>query len=288
MHRLGFILLILPLISVAEVVVPIDVVENSVNIRLSPDASSEIVGKLNQGTWLPLVESTEGWHEVEIAGDATGFISADWTSVADEAPAGFLVMNTEAEEKAEDVEAVAAAEPEAEEPADEDGQPPAEEPQAEVAAVEASDGETGLSVASEDAPHALAMPESVSAPETPEVPVEAAPAEEAVADTDVEDEVAEVAEVVADVEPADDMVAEVETAPSADQANDEPEVASPPADDVDAVADVDEAVADNVEDAADVDEATTPAVVSTATPGIQGPPGPQGPMGPPGPPGPPS
>ena len=258
MHRLGFILLILPLISVAEVVVPIDVVENSVNIRLSPDASSEIVGKLNKGTWLPLVESTDGWHEVEIAGEATGFISADWTSVVDEAPAGYLVMNTEAEEQVEDVEAIAAAEPEPQEAADEDSQASAEEPQAEVAAVEAADGETGLSVANEDAPHALAMPESVSAPETPEVPVEAAPAEEAIADTDVEDDVAEVAEVEADVEavePAEEMIAEVETAPAVDEANDEPEPVSSPADEIDAVADVDEAVADDVEDVSDVDEA---------------------------------
>ena len=88
MKRLGLILLILPIFSAAEVVVPVDSVENNVNIRMSPDAKSEIVGKLNQGDWLRLVSSEPGWHEVEIAGGATGFISADWTNVLAEPPAG--------------------------------------------------------------------------------------------------------------------------------------------------------------------------------------------------------
>ncbi len=86
MKRLGCLLLILPLLATAEVVVPIDSVENNVNIRMSPDAKADIVGRLDQGDWLTLVNSTPGWHEVEIAGGATGFISADWTKVLDEAP----------------------------------------------------------------------------------------------------------------------------------------------------------------------------------------------------------
>jgi len=88
MKRLGCILLFLPLIAAADVVVPVDKVENSVNIRMSPDAKSEIVGRLNQGDWLILVESIPGWHEVEISGGATGFISADWSRVLDKAPGG--------------------------------------------------------------------------------------------------------------------------------------------------------------------------------------------------------
>jgi len=87
MHRLAFILLILPLFSAAEVVVPIDSVEDSVNIRMTTDAKSEIVGKLQQGSWARLVKSTPGWHEIEISGGATGFISADWTNVLGEPPA---------------------------------------------------------------------------------------------------------------------------------------------------------------------------------------------------------
>ena len=87
MQRLAFILLILPLFSAAEVVVPIDSVEDSVNIRMTTDAKSEIVGKLQQGSWARLVESTPGWYEIEISGGATGFISADWTNVLGEPPA---------------------------------------------------------------------------------------------------------------------------------------------------------------------------------------------------------
>lgn len=84
---LGLSVCMLPLLAAAEVVVPIDSVENFVNIRLSPDAKSEIVGRLQQGESTPIVRSIPEWHEVEIAGDATGFISADWTNVLDHAPA---------------------------------------------------------------------------------------------------------------------------------------------------------------------------------------------------------
>lgn len=80
----------------AEVVVPIDSVEEHVNIRLSPDAKSEIVGRLEQGDSAVLVATNDGWHEVEIVGGSTGFISADWTNVLAAAP-------TPAEETAESV-----------------------------------------------------------------------------------------------------------------------------------------------------------------------------------------
>ena len=82
MNRLiAMLVLFLPLSAWADVVVPIDEVENNVNIRLSPDAASEIVGRLDQGSSTELVRSIEGWHEVQLAGDATGYISADWTRV---------------------------------------------------------------------------------------------------------------------------------------------------------------------------------------------------------------
>ena len=97
MSRLtAMLFLFLPLSGLADSVVPIDEVDNNVNIRLSPDAASEVVGKLDQGSSTELVRSIEGWHEVQLEGDATGYISADWTRVV---PDGEVV-----EEVAEEVE----------------------------------------------------------------------------------------------------------------------------------------------------------------------------------------
>ncbi len=73
--------MLLPFVCAADVVVPIDKVESSVNIRSAPDASSDVVGRLKQGESLRLVGSEPGWHEVQLTGDATGFISADWARV---------------------------------------------------------------------------------------------------------------------------------------------------------------------------------------------------------------
>ncbi len=84
---LGLLVCVLALPSAAEVVVPIDSVEFHVNIRMSPDAKSEIVGRLYQGDSAAVVHSSPEWHEVEIAGGATGFISVDWTILLDEVPA---------------------------------------------------------------------------------------------------------------------------------------------------------------------------------------------------------
>lgn len=109
MERLaGLLLLLLPLFAAAEVVVPIESVKSHINIRMSADAKSEIVGHLNQGDYLPLVESIADWHVVEIAGGATGFVSADWSVVLDEPPA-----------KSDEVDVVAEAEAGLSEPAPE-------------------------------------------------------------------------------------------------------------------------------------------------------------------------
>ena len=82
MRMLSVMLLsILPLAVHADVVVPAEKVENSVNIRLEPDAASDVVGKLKKGESLPHVSSDSGWHEVQLEGDATGYISADWSMV---------------------------------------------------------------------------------------------------------------------------------------------------------------------------------------------------------------
>lgn len=83
---LGLLIIILPTLVAAEVVVPIDSVENSVNIRMLADSATEIVGKLKQGESLPLIKSVPDWHEVEIAGGGSGFVSADWSNVLEEAP----------------------------------------------------------------------------------------------------------------------------------------------------------------------------------------------------------
>lgn len=100
--RIGLLLLLFPVVCMADSVVPIDAVEESVNIRLSPDATSEIVGKLEQGSSAELVNSIEGWHEVKLVGGATGFISADWTRVVTDAE---LAVRVEAATAAEEVTA---------------------------------------------------------------------------------------------------------------------------------------------------------------------------------------
>lgn len=77
---------LIPLCSAADFVIPIEAVKNHVNIRLSPDSASEVVGKLNQGESVLLVDTQEGWYEVALPGDATGYISSDWTEVTQEVP----------------------------------------------------------------------------------------------------------------------------------------------------------------------------------------------------------
>ncbi len=83
----------------ADSVIPIETVEEYVNIRLMPDSATEIVGHLNQGESVQIVSTQEGWYEVVLEGDATGYISADWTLVVD--AAALAVMRERiAEEKA--------------------------------------------------------------------------------------------------------------------------------------------------------------------------------------------
>ncbi len=96
-------ILLLPLSCLADSVVPIDEVENNVNIRLSPDAASEIVGRLDQGSSTELVRSIEGWHEVQLEGDATGYISADWTRVVSDELVEDEVVEVVVEELVEEV-----------------------------------------------------------------------------------------------------------------------------------------------------------------------------------------
>ena len=110
---IGLTACMLPLLSAAEVVVPIESVEEHVNIRMVPDTKSEVVGRLYRGDSAKLVQSIPEWHEVEIAGGATGYISAEWTLVVDLVPAQRIeeapkklaaeVKETPATSKADDV-----------------------------------------------------------------------------------------------------------------------------------------------------------------------------------------
>lgn len=81
MNKLTILFLLFPVLSIADIVVPADKVENSVNIRLNADTGSDVVGELHKGESLTLVESIEGWHEVRLEGGSTGFISSDWSRV---------------------------------------------------------------------------------------------------------------------------------------------------------------------------------------------------------------
>ena len=99
----------LPLIGLADSVVPVDAVESYVNIRSAPEAGSEVVGRLHQGTSLPLVASADGWNEVELEGGGSGYISGAWTTivpdVAEAAPQAEVaaVANAATEDVAEAV-----------------------------------------------------------------------------------------------------------------------------------------------------------------------------------------
>jgi len=95
--------IVFPLPSAADVVVPVETVKQFVNIRAESDAESDIIGRLYQGDNMPLVQSVEGWHEIEIEADFNGFISADWTKVISEAE---LAGDVEESEEPEVVEVV--------------------------------------------------------------------------------------------------------------------------------------------------------------------------------------
>jgi len=183
---LSLILLALsPVATAADVVVPVDSVENHVNVRMEADAKSEIVGKLSQGSSLPFHRTISGWHEVQLEDEAYGFVSEDWSLVIteDEFAARQEVAEVEAvaevAEEAEIVEEVAAVE------------------EAEIVE-EVTDGE------------------EVDVVEELAADVEEAETVEAVADV----EEAEIVEAVADVEEAE-IVEEVEETAEVEEADTE-------------------------------------------------------------------
>jgi len=249
----GILVLMLSASAGADVVVPTESVQNSVNIRMSADSASEIVGRLNQGDYLPLVESTAEWHEVEIAGGATGFISADWTLVLDEPPA-------------------VAEEPEPEPDVDEEDS----SPDTVVAAVEEELAPEEKFVAEE----ATVTEESVA-----EVDVETeSTGEEVVADTDEETLAVEVEDEIAAIAEVDEMIEESLEAPVEEMVEELVE-AEEVAEEV--VSDMPDAEADLITAEREESKVEHPTpVVTNAEAGPQGLPGIPGPQGIPGPPGP--
>ena len=100
---LGLLILAMPLVSAADFVVPVDSVDSYVNIRQSSEAGTEVVGRLQKGIPLRLVETIPGWHEVELDDEGTtGFVSSDWANVISE-EATQLVDEPEPEPVVEEV-----------------------------------------------------------------------------------------------------------------------------------------------------------------------------------------
>lgn len=77
----------LPSLTVADVVVPIDSVEQFVNIRAETNVESYVIGRLYKGDNMLHVQSVEGWHEVQIEPGLNGYISSDWGTVFPDAEA---------------------------------------------------------------------------------------------------------------------------------------------------------------------------------------------------------
>jgi hypothetical protein len=244
----ALILLALPLSAfAANVVVPVDSVENHVNVRMEADAKSEIVGKLSQGDSLPFKSSVPGWHEVRLDDDAYGYISEDWADViTDEEFAARL-----AEDEAND-EVAAADESDSVEP---DEQPA---PETEAVAVEVSSTAEEVVAADIAEPEPAASSEESSEEDPPQAVAEVA-ADVTEETNSVEDEEAEVvAEVAAEAETelAEEVVVPEETLVDA-----QPQT-----------------------EAAETAPAASVALVPVAAgQGAQGPIGPTGPPGPPGP-----
>ena len=100
---LGLIILVLPLLAVADSVVPVDEVGTYVKIRKLPDPASDVVGRLHKSKPRPLVNAISGWHEVELDDGTTGFVSSDWSVVITEGEP----VAAEVEEPADEAESEA-------------------------------------------------------------------------------------------------------------------------------------------------------------------------------------
>ena len=53
---------------------------DALNLRVSPNTSCDIVGKLQNGTKLELIYTDNGWHNVKLENGVTGFVYAQYVS----------------------------------------------------------------------------------------------------------------------------------------------------------------------------------------------------------------
>jgi hypothetical protein len=79
----AILLVLIPALGLAESVVPIDTVQQHVNVRKAADASSEVVGRLKRGDAALLVSTDNGWHKVVLEDEISGYVSVAWTNVID-------------------------------------------------------------------------------------------------------------------------------------------------------------------------------------------------------------
>ncbi len=69
-----------------DVVEPTERVANFVRVRAQPSSQSTTVHELRPGQNLPYLGSVPRWHEVELPGGTSGFVSKSWTRVVPHAP----------------------------------------------------------------------------------------------------------------------------------------------------------------------------------------------------------
>ncbi len=172
----------------ADVVVPVDSVENNVNVRMEADSKSEIVGKLSQGDSLPFQRSVPGWNEVKLEDDAYGYISDDWSNVISdqEFAARQAVIEEEPAEEVSLLEVAVDAEP-----------MEVSEESTNVAAEASEYVEDVAEVVSESSPAMVTEENAESPADVAEVTGDVADAQEVSADTAVAEEEIIAEEVVA-------------------------------------------------------------------------------------------
>lgn len=272
---LGLFLFILPIFVAAEVVVPIDSVLNHVNVRLSADAKSEVVGKLQQGESLPLVRSVTDWHEVKIAGGATGFISADWTNIIDDGTA---------------IEEESAVQADVVEEADESDNPPEVVVKEKFAGavVEELDNSADQQASNDAIKELLERAEQADADNDDSVVADVA-AEDTAQEPGVDTvEIKDTSQIESD----EDVVATTESTESAPEVDEESatvvEVAGDARDEEDSEIVEQVAAEDTHKPGGDAKDSVGPTIIPVAVgaAGAAGPQGPRGEMGPPGPQGP--
>ena len=79
--------LAVPLLAQGDVVVLRDTVDGHVNIRIAPEAGTQVIGQLGRSEHLPYVQAHgPRWREVRLGDDRTGFISQTWTEVIPDPP----------------------------------------------------------------------------------------------------------------------------------------------------------------------------------------------------------